>query len=331
METIDTPRRRGLAAGAGLALGALGLARPARAQAWPARPIRILVGFAPGGTADTYARAIGEHWSTRLGQPVVVENRPGAGALIALDAVAKAPPDGYTIGLAPTSSYWQARVLYKKMPFEPDRDLAVVTLLPAGPLIVASPTSHPARTMREMIDWAKTNRTAIGTFAPASSAHLVIETLNRGQGVKIEPIHYKGEAPMWVDAVSGQVQAAIGTYTTFSPMHAKGGLRPIGVTTMQRSPKLPDVPTLVEQGFTDRMLGLDSWTSLVAPGGTPDPVLARLADLAIEFADTPRGVQFREQFGISKKPTSLEEARRRYRDEAPVWIEMARSLGITLD
>jgi tripartite-type tricarboxylate transporter receptor subunit TctC len=331
MDSFNRKRRAGLAAGASLAIGALAGVNPLRAHSWPSKPIRIIVGFAPGGTADTYARAIGEHWAQKLGQPVVVENRPGAGAMIALDLLAKSPADGYTIGLAPTSSYWQSRVLFRKLPFEPERDLAIVTLLPAGPLVFGVPASHPARTVTEFVEWARTNEASIGTFAPASTAHMVIEALNRSRNVSIKAIHYKGEAPMWVDTVSGQVQAGIGTYTTFSAMYSKGGLRPIGVTTMDRSPKLPEVPTLVEQGFEVPMLALNSWTSLVAPANTPDAVLSRLADLSVEFADTPRGLQFREQFGIAGKPTSLEEARRRYRDESPVWIETARSLGLTLD
>ncbi len=309
---------------------AAGIAMPARAQAWPNRPIRIIVGFAPGGTADIYARSIGQHWSSRLGQPVVVENRPGAAALIALEMLAKAPPDGYSFALAPTSSYWQSRVLFKKIPFDPDHDLTPMTLLPAGPLILGVAPDLPVRNLADLIAHARAHRTSIGTFAPGSGAHMIIEAINRAHGLSIDAVHYRGEAPMWLDAAAGQVQAGLGTYATFATVQDKG-VRPIAVNTSSRSPKLPDVPTLVEQGMTDRFLGLESWTSLVAPTRTPPEILARLADLAIEFADTPRGVQFRDQFGISGKPLSFAETTRRAREDAPVWIEMTRSLGITLD
>ncbi len=333
MYPFNATRRRALAAGTGVAATIVpGLhVSSAFAQAWPSKPIRILVGFPPGGTADAYARAIGEHIAERVGQPVVVENRPGAAAMIALDAMAKSPADGYTIALAPTSSYWQSRVVFKKIPFDPDRDIVPVTLLPAGPLIIGVTHNHPAKTMHEFVQWAKTNAASIGTFAPASTAHMLIDVINRSQGLSITAVHYKGEAPMWVDAASGQVNAGIGTFQSFSPLFEKGALRPIAVNTSTRSPKLSAVPTLVEQGFTDRILALEAWTSLVAPAKTPEPILTRIADLAVEFADTPRGLQFRERYGIAKKPTTHKEARRIASEDAPQWIELARSLGITLD
>ncbi|MFT3799638.1 MAG: tripartite tricarboxylate transporter substrate binding protein [Burkholderiaceae bacterium] len=309
---------------------AVGLPSAARAQAWPNRPIRIIVGFAPGGTADIYARSIGQHWSSRLGQPVVVENRPGAAALIALEMLAKSAPDGYTFALAPTSSYWQSRVLFKKIPFDPDADLTPMTLLPAGPLILGAAPDLPIRDLAGLVAHARAHKTSIGTFAPGSGAHMVIEAINRAYGLSITAVHYRGEAPMWLDAAANQVQAGLGTYATFAAVQDKG-VRPIAVTTSSRSPKLPDVPTLVEQGMTDRFLALESWTSLVAPAGTPPPILARLADLATEFADTPRGLQFRDQFGISAKPLSFAETTSRAREDAPVSIDMTRSLGITLD
>jgi tripartite-type tricarboxylate transporter receptor subunit TctC len=326
-------RRRAIAAAAGLAALAVPglLPRSARAQAWPSRPIRILVGFPPGGTADAYARAIGEHIAERVGQPVVVENRPGAAAMIALEAMAKSAPDGHTIALAPTSSYWQSRVVFRRIPFDPDRDIVPVTLLPAGPLVIGVTHNHPAKTMGEFVQWAKTHPASLGTFAPASTAHMLIDVINRNQGLTINAIHYKGEAPMWVDAASGQVNGGIGTFQSFSALYEKGALRPIAVNTATRSPKLPAVPTLVEQGLTDPILALEAWTSLVAPAKTPEPVLARIADLAVEFADTPRGLQFRERYGIARKPTTHREARRIAAEDAPRWIELARSLGITLD
>jgi tripartite-type tricarboxylate transporter receptor subunit TctC len=328
---VDSRRRR--LAAAGLAtLVVPGLpASIAHAQAWPSKPIRILVGFPPGGTADAYARAIGEHIADRVGQPVVVENRPGAGAMIALEALAKSAPDGHTIALAPTSSYWQSRVVFRKIPFDPDRDIVPVTLLPAGPLVIGVTHNHPARTMTEFVQWARTHPASIGTFAPASTAHMLIDVINRSEGLTINPVHYKGEAPMWIDAASGQVNGGIGTFQSFSALYEKGALRPIAVNTATRSPKLPAVPTLVEQGFTDRILALEAWTSLVAPARTPEAILTRIAELAVEFADTPRGLQFRERFGIARKPTTHREARRIAAEDAPRWIELARSLGITLD
>jgi len=332
MNRIDGDRRRMLAAGLGLgAAGLAGLPRTGAAQAWPAKPIRILVGFPPGGLTDGYARAYGEFLSGKVGQPVTVENRPGAGAMIALEALAKSAPDGYTLAFTTSGTVWQNRVLYRKLPYDADRDLTPVSLFPSGPLVMAITANLPPKTITEFIGWAKTNRASMGTYAPASYPHMVADTINRGHGTKIESIHYKGEAPMWIDLASGQVQVAIGSFQGFNNMAQKGMVRALGVTGRFRSPRLPDVPTLTEAGMPDRLVTLDGWLPMVAPAGTPEPVLARLAEVALEWAESPRAIQLRESFAIPNKPTSLQETRQRWKDESAVWIELARALGITLD
>lgn len=318
--TIDHSRRRALAAGtaAGVATLAATAVRPLRAQSWPSKPIRFLVGFPPGGFADNYARAMAEHFSPRLGQPVIIENRPGVVGQVALTTLTQAAPDGYTLCLVPTSTYWQSRVLFKKLPFDPDRDIAIVTLLPGGPAIQAVANSHPARNMREFLEWSKTNPASWGTFGPGSSAHLYAETLNHLPGVSLTPVHYKGEAPVWVDVIGGAIHAGSTTFSSFAALYAKGGLRPISVSTTRRCPKLPDTPTLVEQGFTAPLLGMEAWSSVVAPANTPDEILSRLADLAVEWAGTPAGVRFLDQYGIPRKPTTLAETRQFARSDAPL-------------
>jgi tripartite-type tricarboxylate transporter receptor subunit TctC len=303
-------------------------ARPLRAQTWPSKPIRFLVGFPPGGFADLYARAMGEYFSSRLGQPVVIENRPGVVGQIALTTLVQSAPDGHTLCLAPPSSYWQARVLFKKLPFDPDRDLVPVTFLPAGPPVQAVASTHPARNMREFIEWSKAHPTSWGTFGPGSSAHLFVETLNRSQGASMTPVHYKGEAAVWVDVIGGSVQVGSTTFSSFAAMYAKGGLRPISVSGPKRCPKLPDVPTLAEQGFSEPLFGLETWSSIVAPANTPEPILARLAELSVEWAGTPSGLRFLDQYGIHRPPTTLAETKEFARRDAPIWIETVRSLGL---
>lgn len=333
----DVPPRAGrrrLAAALGLAPLAAALPRPGVAQGaagWPSKPIRILVGFPPGGLTDAYARQYGEHLAAKVGQPVTVENRPGAGAIIALEALAKSPPDGHTLAFTTSGTVWQNRVLYRRLPYDADREFTPVSLFPSGPLVLGMHAALPPRTVTEFIEWAKTNRASMGTYAPASYPHMVADTINRRHGTKIESIHYRGEAPMWIDLGSNQVQVAIGSFQAFNNVAQKGLARPLGVTGRLRSPKLPDVPTLSEAGMTDILVTLDGCLPLIAPAGTPEPVLARLAEIATDWGETPRAAQLRETFAIPDKPTSLEGARRRWKDESVVWIEQAKLLGITLD
>jgi len=333
MHPIDTTRRRGLAAGAALGLAGLAGIGSARAQAaaWPTKPIRILVGFPPGGLTDAYARQYAEQLSSTVNQTVTVENRPGAGAMIALEALAKSVPDGHTIGFTTSGTVWQNRVLYRKLPYDPDRDLTVVSLYPSGPLVMGVPSTLPVSNVQEFIAWSKTNRSSMGTYAPASYPHMVADTINRGHGTQIEAIHYKGEAPMWIDVASGQVQAAIGSFQGFNAVFSKGLVKPLGVTGRLRSPKLPDVPTLTEAGMSERLVTLDGWLPLIAPAGTPEPVLARLAEISVAWGESERAAKLREGFGIPNKPTPLAEARQRWGDESKVWIQLADQLGIKLD
>ena len=297
---------------------------------WPGKPIRIVVAFPPGGLTDAYARMYAEQLTAKFGQTVVVENKPGAGAIIGIEAVAKAPPDGYTLLMTTSGTVWQNRVLYTKLPYNLDKDLTPIALFPSGPLVVAVPDKVPARTMREFIEFAKNNTTSMGTYAPGSYPHMVADQTNRSDGTKIVSVHYRGEAPMWIDVASGQLQIAIGSYQAFNTVQGRG-VRPIGVTGEYRSPKLPDVPTLVEQGIAGRLVGLEGGLPLMAPAGTPEAVLLALSRVAVEGAESERAAKLRESFSIPSKPKNLADTRRDWARDVPVWIKLAVDLGIKLD
>lgn len=329
-DSTGSSRRTLLAAG--LALGASisapnVLAQPAK---WPAKPIRIVVGFPPGGLTDAYARMYADQLAAKTGQTVVVDNRPGAGAVIAIDQVAKSPPDGYTLLVSTSGTVWQNRVLYTKLPYNLDKDLTPIANFPSGPLVVAVPDKVPARNMKEFIAYAKANPTNMGSYAPGSYPHLVADQTNRREGTKIQSIHYRGESPMWVDVVSGQLQIAIGSYQAFNTVAGRG-VRPIGVTGGYRSPKLPDVPTLQEQGITDILVGLEGALPLMAPAGTPESVLNILSAVAVEGANTERAAKLRESFAIPNKPLNLAATRKQWEHDVPIWIKVAVDLGIKLD
>ena len=302
----------------------------AQSGKWPQKPIRIVVAFPPGGLTDAYARMYAEQLSAKLGVSVMVDNKPGAGAIIGIDAVAKSPADGYTLLMTTSGTVWQNRVLYSKLPYNLDKDLTPIANFPSGPLVMGVSDKVPSKTIQEFIEFAKTNQTSMGTYAPGSYPHMVADQINRNHGTKILSVHYKGESPMWVDVASGQLQVAIGSYQAFNTVAGRG-VRPIGVTGAYRSPKLPNVPTLVEQGMKDPLVALEGGLPLMAPAGTPESVLKILSSVVVEGAETERAAKLREAFSIPNKPKNLTETRRDWERDVPVWIKLAVDLGIKLD
>ncbi|MFY8087658.1 MAG: Bug family tripartite tricarboxylate transporter substrate binding protein, partial [Rubrivivax sp.] len=200
---------------------------------WPSKPIRIIVAFPPGGLTDAYARLYAEHLTAKFGVPAVVENRPGAGAVIAIDAVAKAPPDGYTLLMTTSGTVWQNRVLYTKLPYNLDKDLVPVAFFPSGPLVLGVPEKLGIRSYRELVAHAKTNPSNMGSYAPGAYPQMVADQMNRNDGTQLQTINYKGESPMWVDLAGGQLTAAIGSFQSFNTV-ASRGVKAIGVTGSYR-------------------------------------------------------------------------------------------------
>ena len=235
----------GVASGLAAALQPASLAQTAK---WPSKPIRIVVAFPPGGLTDAYARLYAEQLTAKFGVSAVVDNKPGAGAIIGIDAVAKSPADGYTLLMTTSGTVWQNRVLYSKLPYNLDKDLTPIALFPSGPLVVGVQEKLGVRTFQEFVEFAKKNQASMGTYAPGSYPHMVADQTNRTHGTQIVSVHYRGEAPMWVDVASGQLQIAVGSYQAFATVQTRG-VRAIGVTGSYRCPKLPGVPTLVEQGI----------------------------------------------------------------------------------
>jgi tripartite-type tricarboxylate transporter receptor subunit TctC len=323
-------RRQVLSATAALGAGVCMPVAMAQTDTWPNRTIRIVVAFPPGGLTDAYARMYAEQLTAKFGVAAVVDNKPGGGAIIAIDAVAKAPADGYTLLMTTSGTVWQNRVLYTKLPYNLDKDLTPIANFPSGPLVVAVSEKVPARNMREFIEFAKTNTTSMGTYAPGSYPHMVADQTNRDDGTKILSVHYRGESPMWIDVASGQTQIAIGSYQAFATVQGRG-VRAIGVTGTYRSPKLPDVPTLVEQGVAGRLVSLEGGLPLMAPAGTPQAVLQALSRVVVEGANSERAAKLRESFAIPNKPKNLEETRRDWERDVPVWIKQAVDLGLKLD
>jgi tripartite-type tricarboxylate transporter receptor subunit TctC len=323
---LPQDRRRFLALCAALGVS------PALAQAnkWPSRPIKIVVAFPPGGLTDAYARLLGDQLTAAFGQTAIVENKPGAGAIIGIDAVAKSPADGYTLLMTTSGTVWQNRVLHNKLPYNLDRDLTPVALYPSGPLVIGVSEKVPAQNLREFINYAKQNPSSMGSYAPGSIPHMIADQLNRAEGTRLQTVNYRGESPMWVDLASGQIQVAVGSYQAFATVQTRG-VRPIAVTGNYRSPKLPDVPTGIEQGMGTRIFALEGGLPLMAPAGTPEPVLQALSRVVVQGANSERAAKLRENFAIPNKPKDLAATRADWDRDVPVWVKLAVDLGIKLD
>ena len=196
--------------------------------------------------------------------------------------------------------------------------------------MVGVPEKLGVRTFEEFVEFAKKNQASMGTYAPGSYPHMVADQTNRTHGTQIVSVHYRGEAPMWVDVASGQLQIAVGSFQAFATVQTRG-VRAIGVTGSYRCPKLPDVPTLVEQGVSGRLVGLEGGLPLMAPSGTPEAVLQALSRVVVEGAKAERAVKLRETFAIPNMPKNLEATRRDWEKDVPVWVKLAVDLGIKLD
>jgi tripartite-type tricarboxylate transporter receptor subunit TctC len=328
--TRSTERRRLLAAGATLAAAAL-VPPFARAQAWPAKPIRIVCAFAPGGLTDLLARAYGDQLSQRFGQPVVVENRAGAGGMIGGSEVAKSAPDGYTLLFTISTTMYQNRVLYKKMLYDPDRDFTLIAGFHSGHLPLSVNSALPVKNAREFLELAKRERVTLGNYSPGSFPHMVAQQLNKIHGTKIEAVAYKGETPMYADLVSGQIQAGIGSVQGVLAHAQSGRVRIIAVPTSVRSPRLPDVPTFAEQGLRDAIFDLEGWLGMLGPAGMPRDIVQRLGQAVREGAETPRIRTLYENSGLPHRLWIGEEFEKLNREIGPQWVGMARELGVTLE
>lgn len=325
----DTSRRNLLLAGAGLAATPLPNAF-AQTGAYPTKGIRIIVGAAPGGLSDAYARLFSEQFTARFNLPAVVENRPGASGIIATEAMLKSPPDGYTLLSTTTGMLWQTRVLYRKLPFDLAKDIAPITVFPSGPLVLGVQEKMGVRNFNELIEYARVNPCSMGSYAVASYPHVLAETMNREFGCKIQSIQYKGEGPMWLEMGSGQLQMAVGSFQAFAAVRDKG-VRAIAATGQIRSPRLPDVPTLIEQGLKAPIARLEGGLALSANSAVPPAILDLLARVAVEGNETPRARALRENFAIPDATKGRADALRQWREDGPQWIKEVEALGVKLD
>ncbi len=272
----------------------LALSGAAAAQSWPAKPIRYIVPFAPGGTTDILARLIAPKLADALGQPVVVENRPGAAGALGSEMLAKSPADGYTIGGGTISSHAINATLYSKLAYDPVRDFAPITMLATQPNMLIVHPSLGVTSVAELIALLKANpnKHSFGSAGNGTSQHISGELFKAMTGVSMQHIPYKGSGPMIPDLLSGTISMAFENFATAYPQVKGGRLKALAVTTAKRSSLVPEVPTLAESGLDG--YDISSWQALFAPAGTPKEIVGRIhSEVArtLRESETQRKIQ----------------------------------------
>ena len=269
-----------------MAVGLTTHTAPANAQAFPNKPVKLIVPFVAGGATDIVARLVAQKLSAAWGQPVVVENRGGAGGNIGADAVAKSPADGYTILVTSGSIVTVNPHMYAKMPFDAKKDLAPITNLASGPQVLVVHPAVPAKNVKELVALAKSKpgQLNFGSAGIGSQVHMAAEAFVYAAGIEAQHIPYKGEAVAFTDLAGGQVQFMVGNIAGATGHIQSGRIRALGVTSAKRSPQLPDVPTVAEAGLT----GFENtgWFGFMSPAGTPKSIIDKIhADTVKVLAD----------------------------------------------
>ncbi len=305
---------------------------PTRAQApYPAKAIRYVVPFPAGGPLDIVARAVGQELNRAWGQPVIIDNRPGAGGNIGADVVAKAPADGYTILMGAVSTHAINPTLYSKIPYDPIKDFAPITLITSVPNVLVVHPSIPAKTVRELIAIAKARpgQLNFASGSTGSAGHLAGELFNTMAGVKMVHIPYKGAGPAVVDLLAGHVSLMFDNLASALPNIKAGRVRAIAVTTARRSPFVPDLPTISESGLPGFDIG--TWFGVFAPAGTPREVVTKLNAEIVRILNTPGMKDRLANLGAEPMGNTPEQFAAFIKTEIPKYAKVIKASGARVD
>jgi len=306
-------------------------ALPARAQAWPTKPIKLVVPYVPGGTTDVIARMIAEHLGQRLGQNIIVDNKPGKGAMVGTALVAKAAPDGYTLLMSVISGLSISPTLYGGGDFDPMGDFIHVSLASRNPSVLVVNPGFSARTFQEYVDYAKANpgKLAFATSGAGSSNHLLGARLEQVIGAALVHVPYRGAGPAMIDTIAGNVPSMFDSLPSAAPHIKAGKVRALAVSSEQRSPAFPDVPTMKEQGFPD--LISYSWFGISVPARTPQPIVDRLASEMQAVLKEPAVVKRWEEIGAEGSTMTPAEFSRFVQAEIDKWTPVVKASGAKPD
>lgn len=323
--TTSNVRRRLLLAACAAALPWM-TANTAMAQTFPERPITFVVPFGPGSATDQLARAIGQGVAELSGATVVIENKPGASAMIGASDVARAQPDGYRVLITTNTSHAANPHLYKKLSYDPVTDFEPITLLGTGGQIMVVHPSSEAKSVTDFLRIAKDNPGKLSFGSGSSSSRVAGELLQQMAGIELLHVPYKSNPLAITDLLGGQIDMMISDMATGLPQAKSGALRALGVTTPERSPLAPDVPTISEAGVAGYEMGY--WFGAYVPAGTPKEVVARLHELLTEATRKPAAVQFYEQTGTRAVTSTPEELAQFQKEETDKWGAIIEKAGI---
>jgi tripartite-type tricarboxylate transporter receptor subunit TctC len=321
------PRLKFWLAATGVALLYSVIAGSALAQTWPSRPIRMVVPYTPGGYTDYMARTVGQKLSEALGQTIVIENKPGANSVIGADAVAKAPPDGYTFGTVIAAHAVNA-TLNPKLPFDTLKDFTYVSLMSVAPLIMVAHPSTPANNVQELIALAKAKPGELN-FASSgigAAAHLTMEMFKSRVGINMVHVPYRGTSPALQDIIGGRVNVMFDVVGSLMPHVRAGSLKSIAVTAKDRMPAAPEVPTMVEGGVADFVSG--TWAGVIAPAGTPKEIVNRVSSEIQRILRDPAMREQLSKLGYEAVGSTPAEYETFFREEVARWAKVIKDAGI---
>ncbi|WP_292447371.1 tripartite tricarboxylate transporter substrate binding protein [Methylibium sp.] len=305
-------------------------AHTAAAQEWPSKPVTLVVPFPAGGTTDVLARALADKLSPALGQPVIVESKPGAGATIGADYVAKAKADGYTL-LVGAVHHTIATSVYKKLPYDFQKDLLPITTIALVPNVLVVNAGTPAKTADELLALlkAKPGEYSYGSNGIGTAQHLIGTQYQDATGAQLIHVPYKGSGPLSTDLLGGQIMMSFDTITPVLPHIKAGKLRPLAVTTAKRSSALPDVPTLDEVGLESFDIG--TWFGVLAPAGTPKELVARLNAEMVKIIHSPEFRKRMDEIGAEPIGNTTEQMAQQIKDETDKFAKLVKDAKVTVE
>jgi len=303
------------------------------AQTYPSKPIKLIVPYAAGGATDITARTLGEKLTTRLGQPVLVDNRGGAGGVTGTDQAFKSPADGYTFLVSLGTTMLINQYLYEKLPYNPQKDQALITQIALAPVVLLVNAQVPVNTAPELMQYIEHNKSklAYGSWGMGSYAHLAGAWLSDNLKADMNHAAYKGESPMLQDLVGGQIQLTFASLQSARPYIESGRLKALAVTGTQRMIALPKVPTMTEQGIKDEVFRVTGWVGMSAPAKTPADVLARVGTEVRAILAQPDVRERIQQMGFIPVGSTAEEFNVQFKKDAPVWERLVKLSGAKLD